>query len=101
MPRVEFESPMRSPRSLFDNDIVLVDLAVQRIAADAESLRGAADIPVHSLEFAQQCRAFGIAQGGGRQVQRRRGGRRGVPLYISLGARRRNRPRFRVENLLR
>ena len=49
--------------SVPEDDAVLVDLAVQRVAADAERLRRAADVPTHALELAQQRRAFGLAQG--------------------------------------
>jgi len=39
---------------LFENDIVFVNFAVQRVTAYAQRLRGAADIPVHSFELTQQ-----------------------------------------------
>jgi hypothetical protein len=52
----------RAGTSLFENDVVLVNLAVQGISADPERLRGAADIPMHSFQFPQQGRTFCVAQ---------------------------------------
>src|ERR1700744_526607 len=45
-------------RSVRQSDAVLVQLAIQRVAADSQRAGGTADVPVHLFKFAQQSFTF-------------------------------------------